>query len=161
MIDPVGYISEHPQFRNNIVAKSLYKTSRFKNFQSDSDTDAEAPDNFEHVDIKSLTNEDLMTFPSRIGGYSLATKAEGFFQVDGFKPINWETARVENFYQSSRRMRSVLHIASGFSFPSDQVNFEIRSKGSGLVFLLFGPSGTGKTLTAGKWDMNGNPLFMP
>ncbi|KAH8900336.1 P-loop containing nucleoside triphosphate hydrolase protein [Thozetella sp. PMI_491] len=43
-------------------------------------------------------------------------------------------------------MSTTLRIASGFSFYTGLFGYE--NKGAGLTFLLYGPSGVGKTLTA-------------
>ena len=156
----MGYISEHAEFQKAIIASSLSKSQRVRRLKSErkdgskpkkSDGNAgDAPDDLGTVDLTSLTPEELMTFPSRIGGYSLVTKDAGFFQVDGFAPIVWEEARAKQIQLSSEKMQSVLRIASGFSFLSGQFNYEIENKGRGLVVLLYGISGSGKTLTAGE-----------
>lgn len=151
MIDPEGYVNEHPLFRKAIIANSLLTAPISQSFDSESVTNVEESlKELENVDPDSFTSEELMTFPSRVGGYSLVTKDAGFFQVDGFTPVKWEKQRVDNTLQSSLRMQKVFQIASGFSFLAGQFHYQIENKGRGLIFLLYGLSGTGKTLTAGK-----------
>jgi Cdc6-like AAA superfamily ATPase len=145
MIDPVGYIKEHAWLQATIATNFLFEAPKSRN-----SGEREYLHNLRSIDLASLSEEELMTFPSRIGGYSLVTKDAGFFLVDRLKPVVWEEARVEHIRESTPKLQLVLRVASGFSFSSGQFNYEIEKKGRGLVFLLYGPSGTGKTLTAGK-----------
>ncbi|KAH8592018.1 P-loop containing nucleoside triphosphate hydrolase protein [Bisporella sp. PMI_857] len=94
----------------------------------------------------NLSVEELMTFPSRIAGYSLVTKDAGYFQVNGFRPIIWGMESADNYRKSSQKMQTIVKIVSGFSFQNSQFGYE--NKGAGLTFLFYGNPGVGKTLTA-------------
>lgn len=160
MVDPEGFKDETSVFRKRIVAGSLLETRRTQSYPTrqtrsgDSDDDIEVIetklDEVSLVDPSSLTNTELMTFPSRIAGYSLVTKDAGFFLVDCFHPVKWETSWTKHILSTSPNMQSILRIASGFAHLSQQFDYGIEAKGRGLVILLYGPSGCGKTLTAGK-----------
>jgi hypothetical protein len=152
MVDPIGYVHEHSIFRNQIVSNYLREPCISLDITVGHDTKLRIP--LRVIDPVDLTSEELMTLPSRIGGYSLVTKDAGFFQVDHFTDIIWDIERAENIRKTSQKMAMILRIASGFSFLTDQ--FDYQNKGTGLNFLLYGPSGVGKTLTAG----NDNHSFM-
>jgi predicted Rdx family selenoprotein len=83
-------------------------------------------DGFGILDVSTLSTEALMTFPSRIEGYSLVTKDAGFFRVDGLTDVVWEDDQAEEFRESSHRMQSVLRVASGFSFSTKSFDFTIK-----------------------------------
>jgi len=163
MVDPVGYVDEHPVFRNYIVANSFseFNSSVYPSSSLGSEASSISEDDLgnavgnaqvrlDTLNPSCLTGEEYMTFPSRIGGYSLVTKDAGLFLVDGLSDVAWESERAEDFRQSSQKMEAILRIASGFCFLKDQLGYD--NKGAGLTFLLFGPSGVGKTLTAGMLD---------
>jgi len=150
IVDPIGFVDEHAVFRNRIVSNnSLFGDPTSQ--EGVAGSAGESPGIVEELDPNDLSNEELMTFPSRIAGYSLVTKDAGLFQVDGFNQIIWNSEPAENLRKSSQNMENILRIVSGFSFLTSQFGYE--NKGKGLTFLLYGPSGVGKTLTAGKSGM--------
>lgn len=102
------------------------------------------------IDTEKLTQDELICFPAMIAGYSLTTKHSGFFHVGSVKNVSWEHDEAKQMFESSSKMKAVHNIVSGFSYESRSFGYSIGGKGKGLVFLFFGPSGTGKTLTAGK-----------
>jgi Cdc6-like AAA superfamily ATPase len=144
IIDPDGYANEHGWFKKSIVSSTLSS-----HLGSHIPRAGRLHGDIGILDVDSLSTEELMTFPSRIGGYSLLTKDAGFFRVDRLTDVVWEDDQAEEFRKSSHRMRSILRVASGFSSSSSTFNYSIKDKGRGFVCLLYGPPGTGKTLTAG------------
>lgn len=155
MIDPEGYKDERSVFRKRIVASNLHTESRPR-LKAPRVLSGDTSKTFGVTDVLSLTRDELMTFPSRIAGYSLVTKDAGFFQVNRFKSIDWEDERVKHILEKSSKMRSVRRVASGFSFQPQRFNYGIENKGKGLVILLHGPPGTGKTLTGGRLPISSN-----
>ena len=97
-----------------------------------------------------LTEQQALLCPGTIPGFSLVEKVWGFFRVDKLQPICWAESAFDKLEMNAgpkNVMRSLvqMHQSSGTSF--DDI---IAGKGKGLVFLLYGPPGCGKTLTAGK-----------
>jgi len=82
-------------------------------------------------------------------GYSLVNKQWAYFDIDLLKPIEWPLNPLREL-EISHEWKLLLKdiILEHFSKPeSDGV---ISEKGEGRIFLLYGPPGCGKTLTAGK-----------
>ena len=102
------------------------------------------------IDTEKLTQDELVCFPAMIAGYSLATNHSGYFYTGGVKNVRWEHDEAKHMFESSSKMQAVHNIISGFSYQSRSFEYSIGGKGKGLILLFFGPSGTGKTLTAGK-----------
>ncbi|OBT88249.1 hypothetical protein VE02_02773 [Pseudogymnoascus sp. 03VT05] len=82
---------------------------------------------------------------------SLVDKVWAFFLVDEVKEIKWAENSVatlkldENF---KKPIYSLVHVHSKPSRVYEQFDDVIAGKGKGLIFLLTGPPGLGKTLTA-------------
>ena len=97
-----------------------------------------------------MSETQALLSPAEIVGFSLVEKAWAGFLVDKVESIKWaESAFQKLELDSSTKeiMQSLVerHQASRIDF--DDV---VAGKGKGLVFLLFGPPGCGKTLTAGE-----------
>jgi hypothetical protein len=97
-----------------------------------------------------MTDEQALLCPARIRGFSLVEKSWNLFLVERVEEIQWSENAFESLVleEDSKNMVQALvttHNATGLGF--DDV---IKGKGRGLIFLLYGPPGSGKTLTAGK-----------
>lgn len=153
-MDPAGFASENPLFREGII-------SRTSTHSLGAEVASEPAGRATLLSSDSLTPEELICFPVMIPGYSLSTKHVGFFHVGDLRDPSWEDEEANKTFHSSDNMSSILGIISGFSYESHSFGYSIAGKGKGLVFLFFGPSGTGKTLTAGtKRTHSLPPLFL-
>jgi hypothetical protein len=117
---------------------------------SSSDASVETANEISDADIGCLSPEELMTLPSRLAGYSLVTKDIGFLRVDHLFPVQLEVEKAQALRKTSKTIQAILDVASGFKYTGAKFDYTIGGKGKGLVILLYGASGTGKTLTAGK-----------
>lgn len=119
----------------------------------------------------SFGDEDLLLLPRRLFGYALRERK--FFQADvqylrqvqtesdSFESlkINEDHIRIVNSVVSSHFQRKEMESLPGFMNFMDQDL--IRGKGRGLVILLHGAPGVGKTATAEAVAMTHNkPLFV-
>jgi hypothetical protein len=98
----------------------------------------------------NLQAEDLLTTTATIAAYSLTFKAWGLVMIDSVRPILWQ----QGIYDMLQMDKTQKEVVSGIieSHRASSVAFDdfIPGKGRGLVFLLHGPPGCGKTMTAGK-----------
>jgi SpoVK/Ycf46/Vps4 family AAA+-type ATPase len=95
-----------------------------------------------------LTRDQLILCNSHVRGYSLKIKKWAEFNVDLVKPIAWNDAAFPNLMLPKSFKDLTLsfvesHMQSKLSF--DDV---IEGKGQGIIMLLAGNPGIGKTLTA-------------
>lgn len=85
-----------------------------------------------------------MTWPAVVG-FSFTSKTWGEVLVDGLSEIEFDDAVFEILVLPAARKRMVKALVR---HSNDSFNDIISGKGEGSVFLLYGPPGCGKTLTA-------------
>ncbi|KAL4821918.1 P-loop containing nucleoside triphosphate hydrolase protein [Aspergillus spinulosporus] len=117
---------------------------------------------FDSIDVqkrKDWEDEQYMLCPPRVLGYILRAKQWAQLQVTSLKDIQMSTT--DNSWQNRLQLaddnnKKILfdliqsHVSSTANSETDnlQVNDIIPEKGKGLVILLYGPPGVGKTSTA-------------
>src|SRR5438045_6779750 len=99
-----------------------------------------------------LSDEQLMICSHEIPGFSLANKRWCFFELDHIKKIQYNEAAFDSLVLArplKRMIHSIVKVQCqpGKSFQFDDI---IKGKGKGMIMLLHGAPGTGKTLTVGK-----------
>jgi hypothetical protein len=82
-------------------------------------------------------------------GYSLARKEWCRFYVDNIRKVQWKENSFDSLVIKDSQKLVLRALVSSHAFPSD-VRDQTRQKGKGLVILLHGSPGSGKTLTAGQ-----------
>lgn len=166
----MGFVGEFPSFRDTITAQTTHDRvasddSSISSFHFSFHSVPSIIEIGETVDEESqdLSDELLMTCPPLIAAFSFSLKRWGLILVRGVKDIQWEgesfghlqlgetyktiIKRVVTGHQSRRQVP--VAEASERSENGPRFDDFISSKGRGLVFLLHGPPGTGKTMTAG------------
>ncbi|OBT58636.1 hypothetical protein VE04_01226 [Pseudogymnoascus sp. 24MN13] len=98
-----------------------------------------------------MTEAQALLAPARVRGFSLTDKMWAFFLVDEVKEIKWaeksfETLRLEEKFKNT--IYALVRVHSKRSRQYEQFEDVIAGKGKGLIFLLTGPRGLSKTLTA-------------
>lgn len=96
-------------------------------------------------------NNDLDTrlCPSYVYGFSLEKKEWCKFFVDSLSGVSWKEDALDFLILPKSQKRILQGLVSGHKFP-DRARDELGLKGKGLVVLLHGVPGSGKTLTAGE-----------
>jgi hypothetical protein len=96
-------------------------------------------------------NEDSerMLCPPYVYGYSLARKRWCRFYVDCISDCAWKKSAMNDLVLPEARKSVLEALVFSHAFPP-RVRDEAEQKGKGLVVLLHGSPGSGKTLTAGK-----------
>lgn len=110
------------------------------------DNDDESP-NKRHGVLDGLGNLDPVLCPSFVYGFSLQRKVWCRFYIDNLTPIEWKSDAMEALLLPDRQKNVLKALVSSHIFPSD-TREEAQLKGKGLVILLHGSPGSGKTLTA-------------
>ncbi len=100
-----------------------------------------------------MTDEQALLCPARVRGFSLTEKVWGLFLVEEVRDIKW----AEDVYRKLALdpvLKDIIQaLVSNYGTGiSSMGHFDdiIAGKGRGLIFLLSGPPGLGKTLTVGK-----------
>ncbi|KAK0109760.1 hypothetical protein ONS95_002437 [Cadophora gregata] len=94
-----------------------------------------------------ISDEQALLCPARVRGYSFLEKIWGFFLVDEVQEIDWQTNAFYSLELDPRMKSAILAMVSTHRH-NDNFDDIIPGKGKGLVFLLYGRPGLGKTLTA-------------
>ncbi|KAK5271709.1 hypothetical protein LTR96_003536 [Exophiala xenobiotica] len=128
MIDLKTYCSLHS---NNIFAKPL-----LDELGADAMAKNEPPDEkFSYV------------LPPNIKGYNLRLKKWFDLEVDRISEVNWNVEAFETLVVERKARNLILALVSN-QIATERSTDLIAGKGNGLILLLHGGPGTGKTLTA-------------
>ena len=110
------------------------------------DREAILPDAQDHFD---LCEENLLICPHQIPAFELAKKRWGLFDVSRLKVVEYNKDAFANLVLATdmkRTLSSLVRLQEGDYAQFDDL---IVGKGKGLIILLHGPPGVGKTFTAG------------
>eukprot|EP00835_Amoeboradix_gromovi_P003690 NODE_254_length_12812_cov_0.286872.p1 type:complete len:628 gc:universal NODE_254_length_12812_cov_0.286872:8888-7005(-) len=116
---------------------------RFKNEQKSLGEKVSNPDSI--FIIESIPKQLLaVTWPALVG-FSFSSKCWGHVLVGGLKAIKYNDSAFDELVLDPKRKRLIKALVR---FGGDQVSDIIEGKSGGSIFLLHGPAGVGKTLTA-------------
>lgn len=109
-----------------------------------------------------LTDEQAQLCPAVIGGVSIASEHLYSISVENLEPVKWNKGAMERLVLDEDKKDLLKGLVAQHSHRARTSEFGdlIENKGKGLVILLHGPPGVGKTLTAecvGEWV--GKPLI--
>lgn len=107
----------------------------------------------------ALTKDQHQNCPPLVPVYSLTARKWGMVLIRDLKEVKWNTRVYEKLQIDESTKRTIHAVVKSrccppTSAPSSGFDDFIQGKGSGLVFLLHGPPGCGKTMTAGKHIMS-------
>lgn len=87
--------------------------------------------------------------PSFVYGFSIQQKLWCRFYIDCLEEVSWKSTPMETLILQDNQKRILTALVTSHIFP-EEAREESELKGKGLVILLHGTPGSGKTLTAGK-----------
>lgn len=121
----------------------------------------------DHADGKMDEEDDLLITNAMVRGYSMTAKRFLEFDLDKLSPIEWNTKCFEQLVLDSSTKKTVQALVSTHSRRKVETDADeefddiVKGKGQGLVCVLHGPPGVGKTLTAEcVAEYVQRPLFM-
>ncbi|KAG4415988.1 hypothetical protein IFR04_010873 [Cadophora malorum] len=110
-------------------------------------------------EINTLSDDDLMICDFQIPGFSLFDKKWCFFAVDFIKDVEFNDTAFQQLLLPKNHKNLVHALVKNHG--SDDFDDLIKGKGKGLVFVLHGAPGVGKTFTAESIaDDVGKPLYV-
>ncbi|KAF5246690.1 hypothetical protein FANTH_6760 [Fusarium anthophilum] len=142
-------------YRNGQYSKA-FNSSDHQESQEDSDWEVE-----EVEDPKHLTDKQAMLTVSTVNCFSIENKTWCTAQVDDLKDIEWNTQDFDNLVIDEAEKRLLVgFIGAATNGQLQDFDDFVDGKGKGLVMLLCGPPGTGKTFTAESVSENlKRPLY--
>jgi hypothetical protein len=98
-----------------------------------------------------LTDNELIICNNKVVGFSLLNKRWGFFYVDNVSDVEYNTQAFKSLVLARETKEMIYSLVK--IHATEDLHFDdlIKGKGKGIIFLLHGPPGVGKTLTAGKF----------
>jgi len=96
-----------------------------------------------------MSDEELLMCDFKMPGFTLATKMWGMFNITQLKPVDYDEDAFAGLVlppDIKKTLSSLIKLQEGGSSEFDDM---IAGKGKGLIILLHGPPGVGKTFTAG------------
>lgn len=103
----------------------------------------------ENDDHLWLDDDDFLICNHMIPRFSLVEKKWGFFDVDHINKIEYNSDAFNTLMLDEEQKQMILSLVKVHT--DDKLSFDdvIKGKGRGMIFLLHGMPGVGKTLTAG------------
>lgn len=111
-------------------------------------------DDVSEAELTPLTDDQALLGSPLVRGYSFTEKKFLDFFVDKISPIEWNTSCFEQLVLPSQQKELVQALVSEHTQrvtgDSSASHFDdiVKGKGRGLILVLHGPPGVGKTLTA-------------
>jgi hypothetical protein len=100
------------------------------------------------LDPTKLTDEEYMLCTPIVLGFSFTAKRWGGFPLDRLTDIEWTTEPFDSLVLDPTRKEFVRGMVNQHSKGTSEFDDVVEGKGKGLIGLLCGPPGCGKTLTA-------------
>jgi hypothetical protein len=121
------------------------------------DTAADPLPTVDGTEEYDLSDEHLLICDYEIPGFSLADKKWCWFAVDRIRDVEFNSDAFEKLLLPQEQkdlIHSLVKVHTNKNLSFDDV---IKGKGKGMVFLLHGVPGVGKTLTAGVTILTTHP----
>ncbi|PNP53161.1 hypothetical protein THARTR1_06371 [Trichoderma harzianum] len=132
MIDSVLYNKLHADDLERLIGKQDYSGGYFEPLRED-----------------TLDEDQKLTINSTVYGYCLRNNIWGAFAVSRLSDVTWDTSILDSVeIDPVRKDFLQTLVESHAALKADSFDDIVREKGKGLVGLLCGPPGVGKTLTA-------------
>lgn len=103
----------------------------------------------ENEDHLRLEDDDYLICHYLMPGFFLVDKKWCFFHVDSIKDVEYNMNAFETLMFEEEYKQMILSLVKVHTDPRLTFDDVIKGKGRGMIFLLHGVPGVGKTLTAG------------
>lgn len=113
------------------------------------------------VRARGLSDEDLVYCNHYIGGFGFRQKRWCIFAISQLKPVVWNSEAFSKLVMDPRKRNLIHTLVKSHRNGAETFDDVVSGKGKGLVGLLSGNPGVGKTLTAEVIsEVTKRPLYM-
>ena len=112
------------------------------------DENVERADGLNGARNAKMSDSQLLLTTPKVRGYALKSKQWLQFDVDSVQEIVWNGSAFASLVAPPDQKELILAFAESQARSKDRFEDFIASKGKGIIMLLSGPPGVGKTLTA-------------
>jgi hypothetical protein len=150
------YVSQRNRFSNRMLMDFKVNSRIMIDFQGFSENNPScravlsdviaSADEVQH----RLSSDDYIICSDLLPGFDLKNKEWCLFNINLVTEINFNTTAFESLFLGASHKELFSSLVQSFFNPSSKFDDIISGKGRGLVFLLHGVPGVGKTLTAGE-----------
>lgn len=124
-------------------------------------TDLLKPTIEHEVEVLKADDENLLYCNHYVGGFSFRQKKWCLFAVSQLQPVIWNTNAFSKLVMDNRKRNLVHSLVKSHRNGAETFDDVVSGKGKGLVGLLSGNPGVGKTLTAEVIaEVTKRPLYM-
>jgi hypothetical protein len=109
------------------------------------------PDLNEHF---LMSDEELLICAESVPGFTLTTKRWALFNISNLRPVEYNKDAFASLLLPKSLKKTLSSLLKLQEVNSTQFDDFIEGKGKGLIVLLHGPPGVGKTFTAGQSTRN-------
>ncbi|XXH01333.1 RasGAP protein [Hypoxylon texense] len=114
-----------------------------------------------HEDLRPLTDDERLLAVPLVRGLDLATKTWCRLEVDNLEPPVWDPSPYNNLVLPEGERELLIAVADHRQAQLVAFDDFVKAKGRGVIVLLCGPAGVGKTLTAEAVAENSKaPLYV-
>ena len=108
------------------------------------------------IKLDTFTDDEILCCHNQVYAFSLVTKRWGRFYMRNIKDVEYNAAAFDSLVIPAHQKSMIRSLVN--DHQNEHSNFDdlVKGKGKGLIFLLHGPPGVGKTLTAGKHSIHFN-----
>ncbi|KAL8306341.1 hypothetical protein RB597_003119 [Gaeumannomyces tritici] len=99
-------------------------------------------------DLAELTDEECMLAAPWVRGFDMTTKDWALFNVEDIRDVAWNDDAFEKLVLPNNSKELAWAFVENKSLERSSFDDFVESKGRGLIILMFGPPGVGKTYTA-------------
>ncbi|KAL6408501.1 uncharacterized protein AUP68_08358 [Ilyonectria robusta] len=161
VVDAEGFLSQFPIFRDTLIPEastgdqdnsddepfnpiSFFRPRRLFRSDTAGSSNALSP----QLQSKPLSADQLLTCPPFVPAFSFPSRRWGLVLIDKLEDVEWNPGVYEKLQIENRIKTTLRGIVKGHCEHLTNFDDFIQDKGRGLVFLLHGPPGCGKTMTA-------------
>ncbi|KAK5167771.1 uncharacterized protein LTR77_007470 [Saxophila tyrrhenica] len=107
----------------------------------------EQPEDYDH-ELREISNDEMLLCSSTVLGFQLSLHKWIQMRIDDLSPIDWSEEAIDRLVMDKQQKKVLSSLISSPVFTDAAEGDVIGWRGRGMVMLLHGQPGTGKTLTA-------------